>query len=214
MPRILGLWYDPILSQGRLSDRFGFVKPKEGMEIAVQQLNSVLPPAQRYQIDLVEIPIPKLTKRSYESNHIDHMDTTEATISAAEWATNWLVHGFHGEWPTGREIHIKDFLTSNNIVNLINSGQYDEVWTGGVPIPAAFEGAMCAPDGDTGAFRCHDTLIYIPGLNRRFIWHMFEISNWNPLHNYFHRIEIIMAYIWSHLGRHSPVYGSSVWVWL
>lgn len=209
MPKILALYYDPVFEGVKQSARYNWVEPRAGLELALSQLNgAMVGSGLSYTMDLQEITSPAHTKRSYQSHHVDLVDSSPpAYLPTEQWIANWNLYAFAPDkWPGGGEIHIKEFLRANNIVAKINSGEIDEVWTGGGPIPACFEGCMLAPEGDTEAYGSHDTLIYVPGLQRRVVWHMFSTENWNPLHNYFHRIESIMAWIWSP-RRDSALYG-------
>lgn len=244
MPRILALYYDPLANGQRMSARYRWVALATGLTTALEQLNGAMAGSGiSYTMDMQEIAIPALTRRTYQSQHVDHVDSTPPVyLSPEEWVGYWDRYAvpapeqpisraaltlmppeftatppgngvrFTGttpapaptrykfspsQWPSGGEIHIKAFFANNDIIRRVNADEIDEVWTAGLPIPACFEGAMVCPDGDMGAYPTHDTVIKVPGLTRRFVWHMFSIENWNPLHNYWHRIESIMARIWA-----------------
>lgn len=45
------------------------------------------------------------------------------------------------------------------------------------------------------AYRTHDTLVNVPELDKRYVLHMLQVSNFNPIHNFIHRCESVLSYI-------------------
>lgn len=50
------------------------------------------------------------------------------------------------------------------------------------------------------AYRTHDTLVNVPELTQRYVLHMFQASNFQPIHNFIHRCESVLSYLWDNTG--------------
>lgn len=230
MPKVLAFVADP----ARLHERFGWDDPTEGVRQATADLNLGLEESGfRYDLTTEEIPIPPFGHRNPDSSRtgINEVNTSEPIfMTPAEWELQWRLLGWQPDrWPGGGNLHLKWFI-ENHIRPRVND--YDEFWLAGLPMPAAFEGGMLAPEWDLAAprvgvgsrpfsvapavsctmslpkgerpisldwlksYRTHDTLVNVPGISKRYVWHMFQVSNFNPVHNFAHRTEAILNHIW------------------
>lgn len=238
MVRVLALVADPIYDGVRIHERFGWTDPFGGVKQAEADLNLGLSGSGfSYQITTEEVPLPPFGARNPDSTRtgIDEVNTSAPIfLSPAEWARQWLLLGWQPNlWPGQGNLHLKWFI-ENHIRPRVQD--FDEFWLAGLPMPAAFEGGMLAPEWDLAAprvgtwdrplapfsvapavtctmglpkgleqpisldwlksYRTHDTLVNVPGISKRYIWHMFQVSNFNPIHNYCHRTEAILHHIW------------------
>lgn len=178
MPKILGLIYDPLHQGKRIHEIKNWTDPFTGLHKAVDDLNLILPINQKYTININYLDRLGVSTRGFGVDKLDEIDWgAPYYYKPSEWLGLWNTLEFKpNEWPHGGDVHVKDFIIKNDLINLVNTGQYDEVWLGGLPIPAAFEGCMIAPEGDSGAYPTHDRVIYVKGLNKRFVWHMLQVE--------------------------------------
>lgn len=237
MVRVLALIADPEYDGQRLHQRFGWQDPFSGVDQAVADLNLGFEGSTvSYQADKVEVALPPFGHRNPDGSKtgINEINTSEPVfLNPAEWVLQWMTLGWQPErWPGNGNLHIKWFLEHEVLPRLAG---YDEVWLSGMPMPAAFEGGMLAPEWDLAAprmgtrflqpfsvapaipcnlslpkgtlqapvsldwlksYRTHDTLVNVPGIDKRYVLHMFQASNHNPCHNFVHRCEAILHHIW------------------
>lgn len=75
----------------------------------------------------------------------------------------------------------------------------------GVPVPCTLSLPKDIADDERTldrlkAYRTHDTLVNAPELDKRYVLHMFQVSNFNPIHNFTHRCESVLSYIYNNTG--------------
>lgn len=205
MPKILGLVWNPIVQGKRLHEQMGWVNPDAELHNAVYALNIAC--GNLYTIAVEELPLLAHTRKTFGSMSLPEFDGIPHDYPADTWYNFFKAFSsnFHA-WPNGGQLHVGKLLERSNLVARINSGAIDEVWLASPPVPAPFEGCMLHPIGDTTAYTTHDTMIAVPGLQRRCILHHFQVENWNAIHNYWHRVEAVLAHIW-----HRHVLGYCDW---
>lgn len=201
MPKVLGLVWDPALLNGqRLHQKYGWTDPFAGLQEGLAAINQAC--GDLYTMEIKETVDNKLTltRSTYNSDKLAEIDGSPALYTADSWVRDWEIYGGNWPaWPQGGQLHVGHLLAWNNLIPQINDGAIDEVWLATPPVPAPFEGCMLYPEGDTTAYTTHDKKIAVPGLRRRCIIHHPQMENWNLVHNYWHRVEAILAHIW---GRH------------
>lgn len=201
MPKILGLVWDPALGNGqRIHQRYGWTDPFAGLQEGLDAINQACGDLYTMEIrETVDNQIA-LTRSTFASDKLMEVDGSPALYNADAWVRDWSVYGGNwNAWPNGGQLHVGHLLFVNNLVQQINDGAIDEVWLATPPIPAPFEGCMLYPEGSMSAYTTHDKKIAVPGLRRRAIIHHPQVENWNLVHNYWHRVEAVLAHIW---GRH------------
>lgn len=196
MPKILGLVWNPTYNGKHLHENYGWTNPYIGMQEAVDAINFAC--GDLYTLEIQDIPTLAMTRSTYGSTQLPEKDGSPYAYPVNEWAVNWMTYGGRWDaWPNGGQLHVGQLLQQSGLVERINNASVDEVWLASPPVPAPFEGALLHPLGDATAYTTHDTHIGVPGLQRRCVLHHAQMENWNLVHNYWHRVEAILAHIWT-----------------
>jgi hypothetical protein len=201
-PRVLLIVYDPIVDPAtgqKLTQHMNWSRPEDLISGFIADILETSGGLARYQIikrvDINEFPV-KADGFRY---------TPQAYLSVMSGSTP-------GHTPD--MINYQDLLIQNNILPLISTNQFDEVWAFGFPYAGFYESTM----GGLGAFFCNSQpLPNTSGCSRRFVLMGFSYERGvgEMLHSFGHRAESIMrqvyaraqgdANLWQRFSRYDQV---------
>ena len=183
-PRVLLIVYDPIVDPARgqkLTQHMNWSRPEDLISGFIADILETSGGMARYQItkriEINEFPI-KADGFRY---------TPQAYLSVMAGTTP-------GHTPDN--VNYQDLLIRNNILPLISTNQFDEVWAFGFPYAGFYESTM----GGFGAFFCNSQpLPNTSGCSRRFVLMGFSYERGvgEMLHSFGHRAESIMHQVYA-----------------
>jgi hypothetical protein len=183
-PRVLVIVIDPIIDAAtgtKLTQHMRWNRPEDLISVFISDLLQISGGLARYQIvnriEINEFPVKADGFRYTPDAYLKVLDG-----SAPAHAPD--------------AVDYQNFLTHNNILQLVFSSQIDEVWTFGFPYAGFYESTM----GGYGAFFCNSQpLPNTAGCMRRFVVMGFsnERGVGEMLHSFGHRAESIMNQVYA-----------------